>query len=70
MHKQLESHGMTRYQFIKKVTEAGVCTTHTAECLLADSDTVTGKRTPSFPLAIEMARLAGFQLTMTPSRKP
>ena len=36
----------SRYSFIRACTEAGICTRHTGECLLADEGTVTGRRVP------------------------
>lgn len=70
MHRQLDSHGMSRYAFVRKVREADVCTAHTAECLLADEGTMTGNRVPSFATAIQMAKLAGFDMVLIPKKAP
>lgn len=70
MQGQLERHGVSRYAFVREVAGRGICTRHTAECLLADPDTVTGQREPSFSTAIRMARLAGFDVHLVPSREP
>jgi hypothetical protein len=66
MHKHLREQGMSRYEFVRRCVENKVCTLHTAECLLADDNTVTGQRRPSFELALEMARLAGFDIVLMP----
>lgn len=66
MHAQLRANGISRYQFVRMCVEQGICTRHTAECLMADDGTVTGARKPSIELAISMARAAGFELTMVP----
>jgi hypothetical protein len=70
MRKQLATHGMSRYTFVRKVSDAEICAVHTAECLLADSETMTGQRLPSFGMAIAMAKLAGFDFVMVPKKSP
>jgi predicted phosphoribosyltransferase len=70
MHRHLNTNGVSRYAFVRKVREADICTTHTAECLLADDGTATGSRVPSFATAIDMARLAGFDMVMIPRKAP
>lgn len=70
MRKQLAKHGVSRYSFIRKVCDAKICAVHTAECLLADNKTVTGQRSPSFGMAIAMAKLAGFEFVMIPKKSP
>lgn len=70
MQAQLDRHGMSRYAFVREAAHRRICTRHTAECLLADSDTVTGKREPSFSTALRMARLAGFDVHLVPTRAP
>lgn len=66
MQSRLRSDGISRYQFVRMCAERGICTRHTAECLMADEGTVTGARKPSMETAIAMARLAGFDVTMVP----
>ncbi len=66
MHRHLRDQGISRYEFVRRCVDNKVCTLHTAECLLADEGTVTGQRKPSFELAVEMARLAGFDLVLIP----
>lgn len=67
---QLDAHGMSRYSFIRACEERSVCSVHTGECLLADDDTVTGQRVPSLQTAIDMARIAGFDLVFVPRYAP
>lgn len=66
MHEELKRKGISRYAFVRMCVDSRICTRHTAECLLADDGTVTGKRRPSMDTAIAMARLAGFSVAMLP----
>ena len=67
---RLADHGMSRYAFVRRAVEEGLCTPHTAECLLADPTTSTGQRAPSLQTAIQFADLAGYDLVLVPKRKP
>lgn len=67
MHKRLSDSGMSRYKFVRNCQQSGVCTVHTAECLLANEGTETGKRVPTLKMAIEMAELAGMSLVLVPA---
>ena len=64
MRDQLDRSKISRYRFVREVEAAGICTRHTAECLLADSGTVTGNRVPSLSLAIQIANLAGYDVVL------
>lgn len=66
MHRHLKDENISRYAFVRRISDEGICTTHTAECLLAESGTVTGKRMPKFSTAIQIARLAGYDLVLVP----
>lgn len=68
MRERLQARGTSRYAFVRQVADKGICTRHTAECLLADDGTVTGQREPSFAVAIAMARLAGLEMTLRPTK--
>ena len=70
IRSQLDAHGMSRYSFIRACESRGVCTVHTGECLLADDDTVTGQRIPSLQVALDMARIAGFDVVFVPRYEP
>jgi predicted phosphoribosyltransferase len=70
MQKQLRDRHMTRYEFVRQCVDNKICTMHTAECLLADNGTVTGKRKPSFEIALNMARLAGLETVLVPTPIP
>lgn len=65
---RLASHNLSRYAFVRQCHAAQLCSLHTAECVLAGPDTVTGQRVPSLPLALDMARLAGFDVVLVPRR--
>lgn len=67
---QLQAHERTRYNFVRAVEAGGICSRHTAECLLAGYGTRTGEREPSFGVACEIARCAGYELQFVPCRKP
>lgn len=69
MQDHLREQGMTRYQFVRLCEREGICSAHTAECLLADPGTSTGKREPSFRVALEMARAAGLEVTFHRRRR-
>lgn len=69
MQTHLAEQGMTRYEFVRLCEREGICSAHTAECLLADVGTVTGKREPSFRMALEMARAAGLAVTVKKRRR-
>lgn len=69
MQAHLREQGVSRYEFVRRCAEAGICAAHTAECLLADPGTSTGKREPSFRMALEMARLAGLSITIKRRRR-
>jgi hypothetical protein len=58
--------GISRYRFVRDCVDSGICDQHTAECLLADENTVTGKRYPTFARAIDMAKLAGYDVVLVP----
>lgn len=64
MKQRLSASGISRYQFIRKCSDAGICSIHSGECLLADEGTVTGARTPTLQTAIDMAALAGYDLVL------
>jgi hypothetical protein len=64
MQRRIASQGQSRYQFICEAVAKGLCARHSAECLLADPDTVTGQRVPSLQTAIELARAAGMDLVL------
>lgn len=66
----LAEHGVSRYAFVRACAAHDLCSAHTAECLLAAPDTVTGQRMPSLETAIEMARLAGLDIVLVPARAP
>jgi hypothetical protein len=66
---RLNDHGISRYAFIRKCEGMGICTVHTGECLLADNDTNTGRRVPSFQTAINIARAAGFDVVLIPTNR-
>jgi len=68
--QQLTAHRMSRYQFVRACAKRELCAVHTAECLLADPDTTTGQRIPSLQNAIDIARLAGFDVVLMPKRNP
>jgi hypothetical protein len=68
--QQLHNHKMSRYQFVRACAKHDLCAVHTAECLLADPDTTTGQRIPSLQNAIDIARLAGFDVVLVPKRFP
>jgi hypothetical protein len=70
MRKQLAQHNVSRYAFVRLANARDLCSVHSAECLLADADKATGKRVPSLQTAIQLARLAGFDLVMVPARAP
>lgn len=70
MHRQLTAHNVSRYAFVRAAASRNLCSVHTAECLLADHGTATGNRLPSLEYAIRLASLAGYELTLTPKRKP
>jgi len=69
MQDHLREQGVTRYQFVRLCEREGICSAHTAECLLADPGTSTGKREPSFRMALEMARLAGLEVHVKRKRR-
>lgn len=69
MQEHLRQQNMSRYEFVRACVREGVCSAHTAECLLADVGTSTGKREPSFRTAIEMARLAGLEVAFRKRRR-
>ena len=68
--KQLNTHRVSRYQFVRACAKNDLCAVHTAECLLADPGTATGQRIPSLQNAIDIARLAGFDVVLMPKRNP
>lgn len=68
--ERLSEHRMSRYQFVRACAKQDLCAVHTAECLLADPSTSTGQRTPSLQTAIDIARLAGFDVMLVPKRQP
>lgn len=68
--QQLNAHQMSRYQFVRACAKRELCAVHTAECLLADPDTTTGQRIPSLQNALDIARLAGFDVVLVPKRTP
>lgn len=67
---RLSEHRMSRYAFVRACAKQELCAVHTAECLLADPTTSTGQRTPSLQNAIDIARLAGFDVVLVPKRQP
>lgn len=68
VRRRLDDRGVSRYAFVRDCAAAGICTVHTGECLLADDGTATGQRIPSLSVAIEMARLAGYDVVLKPRR--
>ena len=60
----LRSNAISRYDFARRCAKAGICTIHTAECLLADDNTVTGQRVPTMATAIRMAELLGMEVML------
>jgi len=68
IRRRLDDRGVSRYAFVRECDAAMVCTVHTGECLLADDGTVIGKRVASLAVAIEMARLAGYDVVLKPRR--
>ena len=68
MVRHLESRGIGRYRFAVACAERGVCSRHAAECLLAAEGTATGRRIPTFAVALGMARLAGLDVVMQPTK--
>jgi hypothetical protein len=64
MRDHLRANGISRYDFARRCAKAGVCTIHTAECLLAGEETVTGQRVPTMAMAIRMSELAGMEFMM------
>ena len=70
MTAQLAAHDISRYAFVRACEARSICAAHTAECLLAAPHTITGQRMPSLQTAIDMARLAGFDLVLVPRRAP
>ena len=64
MKDHLRRNAISRYDFARRCAKAGVCTIHTAECLLADDNTVTGQRVPTMAMAIRMAEIAGMEFMM------
>jgi hypothetical protein len=68
--QRLERHGVSRYTFVRACAKHELCAQHTAECLLANPNTLTGQRLPSLQNAIDIAQLAGFDLVLVPKRKP
>ncbi len=67
---RLREHNMTRYVFVRKAVSNELCGQHTAECLLASDTSATGQRIPTLETAINLARLAGFDLVLVPTREP
>jgi len=67
---RLREEGVSRYSFTQAVAARKLCSLHTAQCLLAAHDTVTGQREPSLALGLEMARAAGFDVVLVPRRAP
>lgn len=70
MQDMLDHHGVSRYRFVRDVADAGIATVHTGECLLAADGTATGGRLPSLQVALDMARLAGYEVVLVPKRRP
>lgn len=70
LRRHLEESDTSRYSFIRRVGAAGICSVHTAECLLADEGTVTGQRGPRFQTAIDIADEAGFDVVLVKRRCP
>jgi hypothetical protein len=68
--ERLREEGVSRYSFTQAVAARKLCSLHTAQCLLAAHDTVTGQREPSLALGLEMARAAGFDVVLVPRRAP
>lgn len=69
MQTMLDANGVTRYRFVRDAAEAGIATVHTGECLLAADGTATGTRIPSLQVALDMARLAGYEVVLVPKRR-
>ena len=66
-----EDAGLSGYALAKLAAADGVCTQYTVECLMADPRSVRsghGKRTPSFGVAIALARLAGCEVIIRRAR--
>lgn len=68
--ERLREEGVSRYSFTQAVAARKLCSLHTAQCLLAAHDTVTGQREPSLALGLEIARAAGFDVVLVPRRAP
>ena len=62
MLEALQSKGMSRYQFADAAAKQGICTQYTASSLVADDETVRGKRRPALDTAIDLARVAGCKI--------
>jgi hypothetical protein len=66
--RSLARDGRSRYSFARAVAEAEIVSLHSAETLLSDG--TRAAREPGFATALQMAKLAGFDLVMVRRKNP
>jgi hypothetical protein len=65
VREALDNDGVSRYRFARILENEGVCSRHSADCLLADEGTtLRGERVPNLQTALGMAHAAGYDVIL------